>query len=923
MRKLLTLLAAVLLTAVLPQFQQQLHGQDDAEAVKVNFTELSTVEGITEYRMEPNGLSILLFPDQSSATVTVNVTYKVGSRHEAYGETGMAHLLEHLVFKGTPTRPDIPKELNDHGARFNGTTWYDRTNYYETVNATRENLEWALAMEADRMVNSNIAGEDLESEMTVVRNEFESGENSPSGVLFERVLSTAYLWHNYGKSTIGARADLENVPIERLQDFYRRWYHPDNAVLIVSGKIDKDETLEMIAQTFGQIPAREHYNFPTYTREPTQDGERYVELRRTGDVQVVQAAYHVPAGSHPDFQAVNVLVEMLTSEPSGRLYTALVDAGLASSQWGFSPALAEPGYAMFSADVLIEKDLSAAEAVMKAVFDELAENPPTEEEVNRAKETLLNGFERFMRNSSRVGVGISSYIAMGDWRMAFVNRDRLEAVTPEMVMEVAAKYFKPSNRTIGRFFPTPEPDRAEIPEVNDLAGMVDGYEGREAMAEGEAFDPTPENIDARAVTGTIGGITYNFLPKETRGNSVVASLTFRFGNLDGLSGKGAAPGFAGDMLMMGTEQFSRQEIEDRLEELKASVNVFGGATSAGAFIETERDNLPAVIDLLGEIFRNPTFPEEEFTKMQEEQLAGIAESKSDPQALVITEMQRLVNPKPADHPSYTPTLEESEARVRELTLEEVEAFYNEVYGGSDGTFGISGDFDQEAVLSALERNFGDWESPMDFERIANPYQKVEAQDVKIETPDKANAWFIATMPVEVGQDHPDYPAVVMANYMLGGGSLNSRLADRIRGQDGLSYGVGSFFQAQSLDNNAMWGAYAIYAPENREALEAAFREEVDKAREEGFTAEEFSAALGGWLQSQQVSRSQDNQMAGTMSSNAYLGRTMQWSADLEARMAALTLDEINAAMVKYIDADNMILIKGGDFAKHEGGPSRP
>ncbi|HYG18317.1 MAG TPA: pitrilysin family protein, partial [Ohtaekwangia sp.] len=202
---------------------------------------VTTVEGITEYRLQ-NGLRVLLFPDPSKQTITVNVTYLVGSKHENYGETGMAHLLEHLVFKGTPKHPNIPQELTEHGARPNGTTWVDRTNYFETFSATEENLKWALDLEADRMVNSFISKKDLDSEMTVVRNEFESGENSPYRVLMQRVMSTAYLWHNYGKSTIGSKADLENVPIERLQAFYRKYYQPDNAVVTVVGKIDEAKT---------------------------------------------------------------------------------------------------------------------------------------------------------------------------------------------------------------------------------------------------------------------------------------------------------------------------------------------------------------------------------------------------------------------------------------------------------------------------------------------------------------------------------------------------------------------------------------------------------------------------------------------------------------------------------------------------------
>src|SRR5215471_19677229 len=208
---------------------------------------VTSVEGITEYRLQ-NGLRVLLFPDLSKATVTVNITYLVGSMHENYGETGMAHLLEHMVFKGTPKHSNIPKELQDHGSQPNGTTSYDRTNYFETFQATDANLDWALDLEADRMVNSFIAKKDLDSEMTVVRNEFESGENSPFAVVLKRMQSIAYDWHSYGRSTIGNRSDIENVDIAHLQAFYRLYYQPDNAVLLIAGKFDADKALALVAR---------------------------------------------------------------------------------------------------------------------------------------------------------------------------------------------------------------------------------------------------------------------------------------------------------------------------------------------------------------------------------------------------------------------------------------------------------------------------------------------------------------------------------------------------------------------------------------------------------------------------------------------------------------------------------------------------
>ncbi len=288
-------LAAILLVAAQPAAAQD----QQAPAPK----KITSVEGITEYRLE-NGLKVLLFPDASNPSVTVNLTVFVGSRHEGYGEAGMAHLLEHMLFKGTPNHPEIPKALTAHGAAFNGTTWLDRTNYYETLPASDENLQFALELEADRMVNSSIKAEDLASEMSVVRNEFERGENSPLYILNQRMMAVAYEWHNYGKSTIGNRADIERVPVENLRVFYRKHYQPDNAMLVVAGKFDPGKALKLISKLFGTLPRPKRKLTNTYTEEPAQDGERIVTLRRVGDAAAVGVVYHIPAGPHPGFPAI-------------------------------------------------------------------------------------------------------------------------------------------------------------------------------------------------------------------------------------------------------------------------------------------------------------------------------------------------------------------------------------------------------------------------------------------------------------------------------------------------------------------------------------------------------------------------------------------------------------------------------------------
>ena len=912
MKRALTTTACLLvwLAAAMP-----LPAQDQPEGV----TKVATVEGITEYQLD-NGLRFLLFPDQSKQQVTVNITYLVGSRHEGYGETGMAHLLEHLAFKGTPNHPDIPAELTEHGAFPNGTTWFDRTNYFETFPATDENLDWALDLEADRMVNSFISAEDLESEMTVVRNEWESGENQPGSVLRKRVMSAAFDWHNYGNSTIGARADLENVPIERLQAFYRKYYQPDNAILVVAGRFEVERALELVAAKFGPIPRPERTGanklFGTYTAEPAQDGERTVTLRRVGDVQLVMAAYHVPPGAHEQFAAVDVLTHVLSAIPAGRLYKNLVEPGLAASASASSLQLNQPGVLMATVQVRQEDSLDQAAAALFETIAEVAAEPPTEEEVQRAKTDYLSGIELAFNNPQRIALELSEWASMGDWRLFFLHRDRLEQVTAEGVHEVAQIYLRDSNRTVGYFHPTDEtPARAHVPAPPDVGALVADYSGREAVAEGEAFDPTPANIDRRTRTLTLSnGVKVGLLSKANRGEAVTVQLAFRHGTEEALMGRATAGDLAGSMLMRGTTKRSRQEISDELDRLKAQGSVGGSAMVASGSFTTVRENLTPVLKLAGEILREPAFDAKEFDLLREERLAQIESQRSEPIAQVPQAVNRHLNPWPSDHPRYTPTFDEQIERLNAATVEEAREFWSSFYGAEGGTIAVVGDFDADEIAAELENLFGDWQATEAYERVADPYREVDVATVDIETPDKTNAMMMAVATFAMRNDDADYPALVMANYMLGGGFLSSRLATRIRQQEGLSYGVGSQIAAPPVDDSAIFLTYAIFAPENADKVVVAFSDEMRKALEDGFTEEEFDAARRGYLDAQQNGRSQDRTLAAMLNSNLFFGRTFEFVAAQERAIEALTVEQVNETLRRHISLDGISVFRGGDFA---------
>jgi zinc protease len=878
-------------------------------------TKVRSVEGITEYAL-PNGLHVLLFPDASSPKLTVNMTYMVGSRMEGYGETGMAHLLEHVMFLQTKTRKDIKQELKDHGADMNGSTTWDRTNYFETMTASDENLRFGLGLEADRMVNCRVEKQLLDTEMTVVRNEFEMGENNPERILMQRAMQTAFAWHNYGKLPIGNRSDIENVPIPRLAAFYHKYYQPDNALLTVAGKFDEAKTLELITKLFSPIPKPTRTLEPTYTVEPTQDGERSVTLRRVGDTQGLAVLYHVPAGAHPDSAALNVMVEVLGDHPSGRLYKALVDNKKAVSESMDMEELHDPGFLLGMVTLRQDQSLDEAKQILLKTIESLPKEPPTTEEVERVKTRLLKNIEMEMADSQEVALDLSEYYSQGDWRLMFVMRDRIKEVTVADVTRVAKAYLKDSNRTLASFIPTKNPDRAEVPATPNVEAMLKNFKGGAEVSAGEAFDPSPANIESRVKRSTLpNGMKMSLLPKKTRGGTVVADVTVRFGDEKSLASKSAVASLTGGLLMRGTKNKTRQQIQDEMDKLKAHITVSGTLFNATANIETVEVNLPGALRLAAEILREPSLPESDLEAIRQQHIARIEAGRSDPQALAITEFRRHLNPYPRTDVRYVPTPEESIEELKKVTIEDVRKFYQQFYGASAGEISVSGQFNAADIGKLAGDLFANWKAPSGYNRVTMMYQKVVPEDKKIETPDKQNAFFITGANLQINDEDPDYPALMLADYMFGGNSLGTRLSRRIRDKEGLSYGVESEIGMPTKDDGGSFLALAISAPQNTPKVEASFRDELAKTLKDGFTADEVAAAKKAWLQEEVLGRSQDGSLAGLLGLRARFDRTLRFDESLEAKVAALTPEQINTAFRRHIDPSQLSYVRAGDFKK--------
>ncbi|MEO5695748.1 MAG: pitrilysin family protein [Burkholderiaceae bacterium] len=872
------------------------------------------VEGVTEYRLA-NGLTVLFFPDASKPTTTVNVTYRVGSAHENYGETGMAHLLEHLVFKGTPTRGNVMTELGRRGMSFNGSTAWDRTNYFETFTASAESLDWALAMEADRMVNSHIRRSDLDSEMTVVRNEFESGENNPQRVLYDKMLSTAYQWHNYGHTPIGARSDIENVDIGRLQAFYQRYYQPDNAVLIVAGKFDPDPTLALVARSFGAI-AKPTRTLPTiYTQEPVQDGERSATLRRVGNSKLLGMMFHTVRGAHPDYVATDTFGDIMTLAPSGRLYKALVETRKATSVQSWGDALVDPGTLTFFAQIPDGDPIEPAREALFATLQNVAKEPITEAEVARVRAKAAKYFDDVLANPQELGVALSESVALGDWRLFFIQRDRYRDIKPADVQRVALDYFKRSNLTIGEFVPDAKPDRAPTPATIDVAALVKDYKGDTAATAGETFDATPSNLDARTQRFSLAnGMKVALLPKKTRGEAVTFDLTLRFGDEKSVFGKAADGAITASMLMRGTTKRSRQELEDAFDAQRAKVGIGGTQTSVSASGQTFRAQLPETLRLVAEVLREPSFPASEIDQIKRQRATKYDQSRTEPQDVAQRALGRHANPYPAGDPRYVPTIDESLATNNVVTQDVVKRFHAQFYGASNAELAIVGDFDSDAVRALVTELFGTWKSPSPYARVAEPFRPNEPAALKLELADKTNAMLFARERLPLNDLNPDYPALLVANFLLGD-SPTSRVWERLRQKDGLSYGAGTFFNAGSIDPSSTLGMYAIFAPENLAKVRAGLDEELARALKDGFSEAEVKTAKEGLLAERRLSRTDDRKVASALVNQAFLGRTFAMSSSVDAAIDRLDAQEINAALRKYLKPDEMAYAFAGEFDK--------
>ena len=864
--------------------------------------------GIKEYTMTSNGLRVLLKQDNTAPVATFMVTYDVGSRNEAIGYTGSTHLLEHLMFKGsrkfnTKKGNSVFQTLQSLGARMNATTWLDRTNYFAVLPS--EHLETLIEIEADRMRNAYIKEEDRQSEMTVVRNEFERGQNSPSGVLDENIWATAYQAHPYHHSTIGWKEDIENVSIERLREFYDTFYWPNNATAIAIGDFTEKEALSMIKKHFGKIRKSTKPIPEVYTAEPKQEGIRTITLKRAGQQGIVGVAHKTPAATHPDAPAFMVLSSILSSGKNSRFYKNITDKGLTTSVYIWDSLFRDPGLFTVYANLSPDVDHKTVEKAVVDEYEKIKKDGVSDEEVKNAQTQLIASMKFRQDGSYAIASGLNEAIASGDWTLYTTYGEKIGTVTKEDVQRIVKEYFKEDLSTIGYFIPLGAggQNKKLATSAKDLEKMkLKHYSEEEELLSSKVVDSEP-----------VEGVRLLTLK---RGSGVVTLTGSMLGGDIYASGNARTADMVAAMLDQGTTNMTKFEISAKLESAGARLGFFNGQARVGFSGKFLSEDTKMVFDLLADQLKNPLFAEEDLNKVKKRQVANYKRSKESTRGNATNNMLKAFYG--TDHQNSPTDPDKAIEEIKKITPKNLKDFHLKNYGAGTMVIVAVGDVDHNSLESLIKEGFGGWKkSPLKEKKEAGTANKA-SDKVYVTMQDKTSTDFLVGTALGIDRYHPDYLPLYVATHTLGG-NFSARLMQTVRVKEGLTYGINSSMRGFGNGNDGYWMVGGTFSPKLLSKGESSTLREIKKWAEEGITQKELditkSTLTGGF----QVGFDSTGGLAGGILDAIIVHGDLTYLDSYPERIKAITLDEANTAISKYIFFDDLYQVAAGTMDE-DGNP---
>lgn len=885
-----------------------------ATALPPNVEKVETYAGITQYRLKSNDMTILLVPNHASPVFTFMVVYHVGSRNEAPGNTGSAHLLEHMIFNkstenfgkanGHKTFQEVLYEAGADYGSTNMTTWYDRMNGYSTLPADK--LELAMKIEADRLGRALILDSERQPEMSVVRNEYEIGENNPSQALFKAVVGAAIQAHPYHWDTIGYKSDIEGVSTEKLREHYKNFFFPNNSEAILVGDFDADKALEMFDREFGGFKKSTAPIPQVITVEPPQEGERRAVVKRPGNVSIVEIGYIRPGALDRDFIPLDVLANILGEGVNARLYQALVEKGLASDVAANNFTLRDPFPILFEATVAPGKSTQEVEDALKAALAKVAKEGVTEAELKRAQQQIEVAIIRQRDGTYNLASNLGEAVASANWKWFFDYLDSMKAVTAADVNRVAATYLVPEHATVGWFVPgaaaTPAPkNSAPSPKVNSAAA---------AVTSAPAPSPKTSSFAARTTRRVLpNGVIVDVV--ENHAVPTVAVRGLVFAGDSATPSKPALAQLTAKMLSRGTTSRTKEQIGELLDGVGATRFYTAGTFETQLGVNGMARDLPLLVDVLADELEHPAFSAEEVGKAKSELKTDVLRTAENTAARAFERLTQLIYP--VGHPYRVAGKDATLANLDATTADDLRAFHKTRFTGANTIVSIVGDVDAARAIALVQKAL----APMpkgERLRLEAPRMQIAGDPVReaLTMKGKANINLMLGSASGLRRNDPDYEAALIANAALGQNSLSSRLGKRVRDTEGLSYNLGSRYQM----SDALDGVFAInvnVAPQNLAKALKSTREETEKFAREGITDEEVEIQKNFFAGNYQVGLGTNAGVANALVTAEKFQYGPSYLDEFPARMRRVTKAQVDAAIKQHLVPAKLHLVVAGDL----------
>ena len=879
---------------------------------------LSLTQNVQKTVLE-NGLTVLTKEVHSSPVVSVQVWYKIGSRNEAPGVNGIAHQLEHMMFKGTKSRPiQFGRLFSALGSDSNAFTSYDQTAYFGT--AERNKLRALLELEADRMQNSLINSEQLGSEKRVVISELQGYENSPSYRLNRAVKRAAFPNHPYGLTVGGTKADVEKFTPEQVLSYYRHYYSPKNATLVIVGDFDPKPTMTAVKEIFAKVPNQQVVSskqsavssqLSTLNNSKSQNSQPIV-LREPGSTALFQAVYPLPNVKHPDVPAIDVMDYILAEGRSSRLYQALVESGLVSDVSGGSANLIARGWYQLSATAAPGKKLSEIDRVLQGAIANLSKKGVTTEELKRAKAQLRSDLIMSNRDITSQAQQLGNdQTTANDYHYTDRYLAGIQKVSVADVQRVAQTYLKQTKRTVGYFEPTQQVSKTPAAAKN-AAQTSESFNLGAPVAPEEVAKYLP-SVDA-ATTSTkqslpvelklANNLKVLLLPDSSTPTVTLSGYIQAGSEFDAQSSAGIA-GMTADNLMNGTKSKDAlaiaQTLADQGAELSFSANREGVAISGN----TLTADLPTLIQVLSEVMQNASFPTKELEISRQQALNTLKFDLDNPSKLARRTFQETIYP--TNHPFHVfPT----EGTLKTISRADVMQFYKQHYRPDTTVLTLVGNFDINKTRSLLEKQLGTWKATGTAPTIKYPQVDLPTKVVQLNPVIPGKTQSITYIGYKgINRQDPRYYAASVLNEIVGGNTLSSRLGTEIRDRQGLTYGIYSYFQAGKYA-----GPFIISmqtAPEDTNRAISSTIALLDQIRDRGLNPAEVAAAKSSINSSYAVSLASLDSLASQILMNKVYGLNPEEMRDFINKIQAVTPEQVNQAAKELLHPDNLVVVTAG------------